>query len=255
MMPSIHDRSSLSDLPGCLLLIRTSFGEWKVEINLTYPESRQTTARNDASGLSPSGAIIPVAWVSRRQPTVSLSTAQAETNAAHTALKEVIYLKDLLTELGYNITMVPVLINNTTVINRMMANASTSKHKYEGVIQHRLKEMVEDRVVWPFYVDTTLNIADMLTKGYLDREPRRFIRLATVAMGDVFNVERFDELLAARRRCGNPAMALDSSCPSLARFHQERDILTRPDAYKFSISETSGTRSVPSTSRRRVSES
>ena len=94
----------------------------------------------------------------------------------------------------------------------------------------------------------------MFTKGYLDREPRRFIRLATVAMGDVFNVERFDELLAARRRCGNPAMALDSSCPSLARFHQERGILTRPDAYKCPISGTSGTRSVPSTSRRRVSE-
>ena len=211
--------------------------------------------RRSTTGLAVFLAGCPVAWVSRRQPTVSLSTAQAETNAAHTALKEVIYLKDLLTELGYNITMVPMLIDNTTVINRMMANASTSKHKYEGVIQHWLKEMVEDRVVWPFYVDTTLNIADMFTKGYLDREPRRFIRLATMAMGDVFNVERFDELLAARRRCGNPAMALDSSCPSLARFHQERGILTRPDAYKFPISETGGTRSVPSTSRRRVSES
>jgi hypothetical protein len=44
---------------------------------------------------------VPISWSSKRQATVALSTCEAEYMAGAEAAKEIIWLRNLLEELGY----------------------------------------------------------------------------------------------------------------------------------------------------------
>ena len=107
-------------------------------------------------------------WSSKLQSVVSLSTAQAETNAAVDCLREIKFQTYILNEMGVKQKLSPLFIDNRATIDRMLRNTPTPTTKHEGIRSSWLHEAVMDEeIVWPFFVSTENNIADLFTKAIL----------------------------------------------------------------------------------------
>jgi hypothetical protein len=106
-----------------------------------------------------------VAWKSRRQPTVALSTAEAEIMASVDAAKQAVWLKKLLSDLNISID-VPVQIHNDNMgaIHLSQHPGSHDRTKHIDMRHLWLREKVVDGTVEMKHVPTNDNVADTLTK-------------------------------------------------------------------------------------------
>ena len=72
-----------------------------------------------------------VSWTSKRQPTVALSSTEAEYMAATAASQEAIYLETLLTEMGFSIYMpITIYVDNqgSTAMTKNPTNWKRTEH-------------------------------------------------------------------------------------------------------------------------------
>jgi hypothetical protein len=107
-----------------------------------------------------------ISWNSKRQPTVALSTAEAEYMAATQAVKEAMWLKQLLSELGLSQSE-PVLIrsDNQGCIALTKNPAYHSRTKHIDIRHHFIRDSVEVGDIELQYCPTDDMVADVLTKG------------------------------------------------------------------------------------------
>uniref|UniRef100_A0A0C9S056 POLX_1 protein n=1 Tax=Fopius arisanus TaxID=64838 RepID=A0A0C9S056_9HYME len=118
-----------------------------------------------------------ISWASRRQPTVALSTAEAEYMALSSACQEATWLRLLMRDLD------PEMLNEPTIIHSdnkgAIALAETSHYrprtKHIDVRHHFLREKIEEKIIKISYILTEKMIADILTKA-LPREEVIFCR-------------------------------------------------------------------------------
>lgn len=118
-----------------------------------------------------------VAWHSKKQDSVSLSTAEAEYIAAVSSCTQVLWMKQTLQDLGIHITE-PILIScdNTSAINISKNPVMHSRTKHISIRYHYLKEKVMEGEVKLDYVPTTEQVADIFTKP-LPRESFEYLRI------------------------------------------------------------------------------
>jgi hypothetical protein len=110
------------------------------------------------------------AWSSRKQTSVSLSTAEAEYIAAVHAGKTVAWLRTLLQEIGL-ISDEPInlRIDNQSAIALIdLDNSVNERSKHIEVRYHWIRDAVRRGIISPSHVPSELNISDILTKP-LDR--------------------------------------------------------------------------------------
>ena len=110
------------------------------------------------------------AWSSRKQTSVSLSTAKAEYIAAVHAGKTIAWLCMLLQELGI-VTDNPInlRINNQSAIALIDLDDSVNEHsKHIEVHFHWIRDAVCKGIISPSHIPSKLNISDILIKP-LDR--------------------------------------------------------------------------------------
>lgn len=108
-----------------------------------------------------------ISWTSKKQPTVTLSTTEAEHIAVTAASKEAIWLRDFLTEINIlkgNFS-IPIMCDNKSVINLSQNPTQHERSKHFAIKQHFLRENVEKGSLDIIYTPTELQVADMLTKG------------------------------------------------------------------------------------------
>ncbi|SOV08120.1 uncharacterized protein UDID_17289 [Ustilago sp. UG-2017a] len=106
----------------------------------------------------------PVAWKSATQKCVSLSTVKAEFIAATEATHEVLFLKQLLRSIGIATGTPTVYLDNTGCIQVSKDPAQHWKLKHIDTKYHFICNNVQEGRVQIKYVDTTRNLADVLTK-------------------------------------------------------------------------------------------
>jgi hypothetical protein len=107
-----------------------------------------------------------VCWSSKLQPTVTLSTTEAEFVAAEAAGKEVCWMRHLLGELGYGPSQPSLLlIDNQSVINVAKNPEHHGQMKHLDLKYYWLREKVEKKVMMPKYLPTNNMPADLLTKS------------------------------------------------------------------------------------------
>ncbi|XP_071575148.1 uncharacterized protein [Temnothorax nylanderi] len=118
-----------------------------------------------------------VTWSSQRQRLVSMSTTESEYIAAATAAKEAVWLRTLLSGIGYNCDKPTKLyVDNQSAI-RLVRNPEFHKRtKHIDIKYHYIREKVENREIDVVFVPTEAQLADMFTKA-LSRN--RFIELCT----------------------------------------------------------------------------
>ncbi|KAJ1594194.1 hypothetical protein NDA11_001615 [Ustilago hordei] len=106
----------------------------------------------------------PVAWKSVTQKCVSLSAVEAEFIAATEATREVLFLKQLLRSIGIATGTPTVYSDNTGCIQVSKDPAQHWKLKHIDTKYHFVRNNVQEGRVQIKYVDTTRNLADVLTK-------------------------------------------------------------------------------------------
>ncbi|SOV04579.1 uncharacterized protein UDID_17140 [Ustilago sp. UG-2017a] len=106
----------------------------------------------------------PVAWKSATQKCVSLSAVEAEFIAATEATREVLFLKQLLRSIGIATGTPTVYSDNTGCIQVSKDPAQHWKLKHINTKYHFICNNVQEGRVQIKYVDTTRNLADVLTK-------------------------------------------------------------------------------------------
>jgi hypothetical protein len=108
----------------------------------------------------------PVAWSSRKQSLIALSTAEAEYIALTAVAREVLYLRSLLTELYEPITTpIPIYCDNQGAIALASNNKFHARTKHVDLRYHFIRSQVADGIFDLQYCPSEENIADVFTKA------------------------------------------------------------------------------------------
>jgi hypothetical protein len=107
-----------------------------------------------------------VSWRSLLQPTVALSTTEAEYIALTEASKEVEWVRSFLKELKYG-TETPTTLSTDNQGAKALANnpVSHNRTKHIAIRHHYIREKIVNDSVWIQYVPTEMMTADSLTKA------------------------------------------------------------------------------------------
>ena len=106
----------------------------------------------------------PVCWRCTLQSTVALSTTEAEYMAVTEAVKEAIWLRGLLEELGISQRSVTIHCDSMSAIYLAKNQVFHARTKHIDVRYHFVRDVLEDGDVEIVKVHTKDNPADMLTK-------------------------------------------------------------------------------------------
>eukprot|EP00253_Pinus_taeda_P005496 PITA_05496 len=106
-----------------------------------------------------------VSWMSKRQSLLALSTIEAEYMASTHASKESIWLQRLCSSMGLVKRVIRIDCDSQSVIFLAKNPSYHSKTKHIDVQYHFVRDMVEDKKVFPVKADTLKNVADALKKS------------------------------------------------------------------------------------------
>ena len=107
----------------------------------------------------------PISWSSKRQPTVALSSTEAEYRAACFAAGEAIWLRRVLGELSFPEAATTLLCDNQSCIAIAKNPIFHARTNHIEVQYHYVRERVLAGELLLQYVPTTENAADILTKA------------------------------------------------------------------------------------------
>ncbi|RVW69235.1 Retrovirus-related Pol polyprotein from transposon TNT 1-94 [Vitis vinifera] len=105
-----------------------------------------------------------VAWMSKKQNSISLSIAEAEYIAIGSCCSQLLWIKQMLRDYGIDQGTMVVFCDNTSAINISKNPVLHSRTKHIDIRHHFIRDLVEDKVVSLEYVPTEGQIADILTK-------------------------------------------------------------------------------------------
>ena len=126
--------------------------------------ARDVDTRKSTTGFVFTMAGGAVSWSSKRQPTVAASTTEAEYMAASAAVKEALWLRKLLADLGVPVATVPISCDSNGALALLHNPVISERSKHIDVHHHFVRERVALGQVGFKYVSTAANAADMLTK-------------------------------------------------------------------------------------------
>ena len=116
-----------------------------------------------------------ISWNSKKQPTVALSTTEAEYMAACEATKEAIWLRKLLTDLGYSPNSPTTIFQDNQSCIKLARNPMFhTRSKHIDIRHHFIRETIENKSIDLTYCSTENMIADILTKPLARQKFEKF---------------------------------------------------------------------------------
>ena len=129
----------------------------------------------------------PVAWKSKLQGAVAMSTTEAEYIALSEASLECVFLRGLLNDFGDEQTEPTVIQEDNFGCVQLTKNAVLhSRSKHIDIRHHKLRELVADKTISVQQCPTSLMVADVLTKTL---PKQQFQHLRNKMMGYVTSLE------------------------------------------------------------------
>lgn len=106
----------------------------------------------------------PVVFSSRRQTSVAQSSAEAEYLAANEAAKEIVWLTQLLDELGIKHRQPVLFVDNLPAIRQIKNSETRRRSKHIELKFHYIRKLYTDKIFDLTHVGSEDQIADFLTK-------------------------------------------------------------------------------------------
>jgi hypothetical protein len=118
-----------------------------------------------------------VSWSSKRQPTVAMSTTEAEYMAAAHCIKEALWIRKLLDDLQLPNPAIVIQCDNQGAIKLLKNPVFSIRTKHIDVIYNFARERVARKEVIIQYIRTDAMVADYLTKT-VPKEKHNFCRIS-----------------------------------------------------------------------------
>lgn len=107
-----------------------------------------------------------ISWCSKKQKTIALSSAEAEYMALVEAIKEIIWIKQLLSEMVplVNIVSTHLYCDNQAAIAISKNDVHHDRTKHINIRYHFIREVISNKEVELHWIATTDQLADIFTK-------------------------------------------------------------------------------------------
>ncbi|KAD7477098.1 hypothetical protein E3N88_00234 [Mikania micrantha] len=154
-----------------------------------YSDSSYSVDQDD--GKSTTGVVFfynekPITWLSKKQPTVALSSCEAEFMAATSAACQAIWLRGLIAEItGREEQQVIIKVDNKSAIALMKNLVFHGRSKHINTRFHYIRECVERNQIKVEHISGEEQRADILTKA--------LPKLRFAEMRNLLGIEKFEE--------------------------------------------------------------
>jgi hypothetical protein len=105
-----------------------------------------------------------VAWMSKKQASIFLSTTKAEYIVAGSCCTQLLWMKTLLGDYGFSQDTMIINCDSTSAINISKNHVQHSRTKHIDIRYHLLRDLVESEVVSLSFIPTENQLPDILTK-------------------------------------------------------------------------------------------
>ena len=140
--------------------------EWRLVAYSDADWAGDTTTRKSVSGHIIYFMGAPIVWRSKAQTTVSLSSTEAEYNALTETAREIKFVVQLLSSIGYEVERpVVVHVDNMAAIQIAESDVSSGRTKHFDIKQHYIRECIVDGSLKIMFVRSEGNRADIFTKN------------------------------------------------------------------------------------------
>jgi len=134
-----------------------------------------TTDRKSTTGFVITINDSVVSWLSKKQSTVALSTAEAEYMAISATIQEVMWIYQLLEELKLPVKRpIELLCDNRAAISISSNDVNHSRTKHIDIRHHYIRDMIKKEYVKVSWIDTNKQLADILTKSLNKNQFNKF---------------------------------------------------------------------------------
>lgn len=111
-----------------------------------------------------------VSWKSKKQPVVALSSAEAEYRGIAKGLKEILFVKRLLAEIGFPMSSeIPLFCDNKASISISQNPVQHDRTKHIEIDRHFVRENLDKHLISLPFVKSEDQLADILTKAVCGR--------------------------------------------------------------------------------------
>ncbi|KAJ3014460.1 hypothetical protein NUW54_g1301 [Trametes sanguinea] len=104
-------------------------------------------------------------WQSRAQKTVAHSSTEAEYMAISDCSRQVVWIRNLMSEIGYQLGPIPIAGDNQGSLFMGSNPVTESRSKHIDIRYHAIREYIENKQIEVFFVDGSNNPADLFTKN------------------------------------------------------------------------------------------
>jgi Reverse transcriptase (RNA-dependent DNA polymerase) len=106
-----------------------------------------------------------ISWNTRKQQTVALSSAEAELMGICEVVKEVLYLKMLIEEIGFKVeTPITINVDNQSSIQISENDIHHDRTKHIDIKFYFIRNLIDTGIIKPKWVSTHNQLADIFTK-------------------------------------------------------------------------------------------
>ncbi|KAJ3006097.1 hypothetical protein NUW54_g4064 [Trametes sanguinea] len=104
-------------------------------------------------------------WQSRAQKTVAHSSTEAEYMAISDCSHQVVWIRNLMSEIGYQPGPIPIAGDNQGLLFMGSNPVTESRSKHIDIRYHAIREYIENKQIEVYFVDGSNNPADLFTKN------------------------------------------------------------------------------------------
>ena len=121
-----------------------------------------------------------ITWSSVLQRTVALSTAEAEYVSVANAAKQVLWIQQLLSDIGINQTKTPLYCDNQAALALTKNPIKHQKTKHMDIQYHFVRELQASGTISVAYCPTTSMPADIMTKPLSPKKNQQCLELLQI---------------------------------------------------------------------------